>query len=750
MQTVTLIRLRDLTPRLYQETILGQCAQKNCLVVLPTGMGKTAIALLLALQRTQQHPGSKVVFLAPTKPLCEQHLATFRRHLDAPDESFALFTGNVAPEKRATLWQDAQFIFSTPQGLENDVINSRLGINDVSLIIFDEAHRAVGDYSYVFLAKRYLQEAKFPHILALTASPGSEEEHILEVCTHLGIERVEMRSPDDDDVRPYVQETNITHIRVELPEQMQQARKKFLDVVRLRMHALRQCGLDKMNDLPTRKELLAMQAELRADFGEGDRTPQTLKAISLVAEVMKVQHALELLESQGLAPLQTYLRKLQEDAAAGQSKAVRNLVADTTFKEASLAVATLAGQGIEHPKMAKVRGICEAEFAANPKAKIILFTQFRDSAQELKRTLTGIKGVLPEMFVGQAKKNGNGLSQKRQGEMLQQFGDGLFNVLVATCVAEEGLDIPSVDLVLFYEPVPSAIRTIQRRGRTGRHDTGRVVMLITKNTRDEAYAAVARNKERNMGTILADMRSSLNQRLLQKPQSTLTRFEDQPQKPEKQAYRPLVFVDYREKGSATVKELMERNADVRLDMLQVGDFVVSERCCVEFKNQDDFVDSIMDGRLLEQLKSLKQNYERPIILIEGDKDIYALRNIHPNAIRGMIAAIVAGYGIPLLWSKSSAETSQLLLTLADREQNETKGSFSPHGSRKPMTLQRQQEYLASALPLTGPVLGRALLSKFGSLKNITHASVDDLKSVEGVGEKKAKTLFDFMNAAYKP
>ena len=748
MTTVTLARLRDITPRLYQETILGTCVQKNCLVVLPTGMGKTAIALLLALHRTQQHPGSKIVFLAPTKPLAEQHMATFRRHLDAPEELFALFTGNVAPMKRAQLWENAQFIFSTPQGLENDVISSNLGIDNVSLMIFDEAHRAVGDYSYVFLAKKYMERAKFPHILALTASPGSEEEHIMQVCTNLHVEQVEVRTTDDDDVSPYVQEMNIQHVRVELPQQMLELRALFFNCVKSRMEQLRQCGLSKGNFHPTRKELIAMQAQLRAQFSEGDRTASTLRAISVVAEVMKLQHALELLESQGLAPLRSYLQKLREEAAAGQSKAVKNLVADPMFKSCEIKLEGLAKQGIEHPKIEKVRNICEAEFAANPKSKIILFTQFRDSAQQLKKALDGLPKVLPEIFVGQAKKHGMGLSQKQQVEMLQQFTDGMFNVLIATCVAEEGLDIPSVDLVLFYEPVPSAIRTIQRRGRTGRHDTGRVMMLITKNTRDEAYAAVARNKERNMDSILSELRSKLNKRLMQQPQATLARYEGKPQKAA--AKGPLVFVDYREKSSAITKDLLERGADVKLDMLPVGDYVVSRRCVVEFKTQEDFIGSIIDGRLLDQLRDLKKSYERPILIIEGDKDIYSIRNMHPNAIRGMLAAIAVAYGIPILWTKTPQESSQMLFTLAQREQTETNGEFSPHASRKPITPAQQQEYIVSALPNVGPVLAKELLKKFGSVKGVMNASTEELKAVEGIGEKKAKTLFDFMGRDYAP
>ncbi len=746
MTTVTFAAVRDITPRLYQEIILATCVKKNTLVVLPTGMGKTAIALLLALHRMQTHPGSKVLFLAPTKPLCEQHISTFRRHLDAPDDMFSLFTGSVPPAKRAAQWKTAQFIFSTPQGLENDIMGSSISLEDCSLIIFDEAHRATGDYSYVFLAQQYNTRAKFPHILALTASPGSEVEKVMEVCTNLKIEQVEVRTPDDPDVQPYVQEVDIRPIRVQLTPDMEAIRKLLIACMRSKVEELRKAGLTKLSLNLSKRELLGMQAELRAKMTSGEHDYDTMRAISVGAEAMKVQHALELLESQGLSPLMEYFAKLRAEAAAGQSKAVKNLMVDEHWKGADIKTQHLADTGVEHPKVEKVQEICKAMVAANPKAKIIVFTQYRDTASKLKQVLSSAPGVLPEVFVGQQKKKGIGLSQKQQVELLQQFGDGLFNVLLATCVAEEGLDIPTVDLVLFYEPVPSAIRTIQRRGRTGRHEAGKVMTLITQGTRDEAFAASAKYKERNMNVILQDLRATLNKKLLQQPQATLARYENT--QPRMTKTGPKIYIDYREKASGTAKELLERGAQITLEMLHVGDYIVSERCGIEFKTQDDFLGSMIDGRLLEQLKHLRKGYERPLIIVEGDKDLYTLRNIHPNAIRGMLAAITVTYGIPMLWSKTPIETAQLIMTIAEREQNETTNSFSPHANRKPLTLAQQQEYIVSALPQVGLQLAQELLKKFGSVQAVLNASIDDLKAVEGVGDKKASVIIDIARSKY--
>ena len=141
------------------------------------------ISVMLALHRLRQYPKSKILILAPTKPLVQQHLRTFKQFVDVPEGKFALFTGAVRPEKRQELWEDAQLIFSTPQGLENDVLSRKIRLTDVSLVVFDEGHRAVGDYAYVFLAKEYKKQARHGRVLALTASPGTDEETITALPT---------------------------------------------------------------------------------------------------------------------------------------------------------------------------------------------------------------------------------------------------------------------------------------------------------------------------------------------------------------------------------------------------------------------------------------------------------------------------------------------------------------------------------------------------------------------------------------
>ncbi|MBS3176287.1 DEAD/DEAH box helicase [Candidatus Woesearchaeota archaeon] len=730
--------LRDITPRLYQEAIFATCTEKNTLVVLPTGMGKTLIAMMMAAHRLKHYPNSKILFVAPTKPLVEQHLQSFKKNFAMEENKLALFTGFVAPEKRAKLWETAQIIFSTPQGLENDVISQKIHLNGVSLIIFDEAHRAVGDYDYVFLAKQYAKNAQNARILALTASPGSDLEKITEVCQNLFIEAVEIRTEDDPDVKPYIQEVDIDWVKVTLPESFLQVKKYLQLCIQLKMEFLKRIGVAQRSDL-SKIELLGLQKSIHAQLAEGERSPEILRGLSVVAEVIKAEHALELLETQGIAALQKYFEKLTNEGMHAKTKAAKNLMLDSNFRTAITKSEQLFKENIEHPKLGELQRIIKEKLERDNKQKIIVFANYRDSAVKIKETLDTIHGCYSRIFVGQAKKGNTGLSQKEQREIIQEFTDGMFQILIATSVAEEGLDIPAVDAVIFYEPVPSAIRHIQRRGRTGRQESGSVIVLITKNTRDEGYRWSAFHRERKMQRILNELKQK---KVLQIPQQTTL-----PQ-PTQEKYTHTIIVDHREKGNPVIKHLVEMGNTIKLEQLQSADFVLSGRVGVEFKTGEDFVNSIIDGRLLTQMKHLRENFERPLLIVEEPTDVYHIRNIHANAIRGMLAAITISFGIPLLQTKNSMETASLLAIIAKREQEYEQNYLNLHGEKKPFTIQELQEYIVSSFPGIGSKLAKPLLQHFGSVTKLVNAPQEALQAIDLIGEKKASRIREVLDRDY--
>ncbi len=723
--------IKNFTPRLYQETILATAVEKNTLVVLPTGMGKTNIFLMLAAHRLKNYPDSKILFIGPTRPLIDQYYNVFRENFDIPEEQMAIFTGFVKPEKRHELWKSAKIIFSTPQGLENDVISSRIALEDVSLLGIDEAHRATGDYSYNFIAKQYSKLARYPRIIALTASPGSDIEKINEVCKNLYIEAVEIRTYDDPDVKQYVQKIDMEWNEVQLPAQFKEIKYYLDSCFRSKLIEMKNIGYLNSTQV-SKKDLLLLQGQLQARIGQGEKEPNIWRAVSLGAEALKIYHASELLETQSPQSLLNYLEKLNESAANTKTKAVQNLVQDINFRSALLRTKKLVELGIEHPKLIELKNV----ISKNKGKKVLVFNNFRDNAAKLVSEINKL-GVKAELFIGQQKRNGSGMSQKEQKEVVDKFRNNEFDILVCTSIGEEGLDIPKVDLVIFYEPIPSAIRHIQRRGRTGRSGKGSVIVLVTKGTRDEYYRWSAYHKEKRMHRILNELKTKLQ--LTKRKDTSLEKYT---------ASGIKIFADYREKGSGIIKELVDLGVNIDLRKLETADYVLSSRVGVEYKTQKDFVDSIIDGRLLSQLKTLKQSFDRPLVVVEGDEDIFSQRNIHTNAIRGMIATIAVSYGIPLIFTKNFKETSALLAVIAKREQEDVQREVQFH-TKKPLTMKEIQEYVVSAFPSVGTSLARDLLKSFGSVKNIVNASEKTLKDVEGVGEKIAKNIKDAVDSEYK-
>lgn len=718
-----------ITPRAYQERILETAKQYNTLVVLPTGMGKTLIAEMLIMERLNSYPGSKAILLAPTKPLVQQHFDTFLKETPLTAEECALFTGSIAPAKRANLWERARVVFSTPQGLENDIISGRVSLAEVSCLVVDECHRAVGDYAYVFIADRYQKQSEHERILGLTASPGSDKESIEMVCRNLGVERIEARTAESPDVAPYVQEIDIEHVKVAMPDAFKGVHEALLRCFTDAERRIRELGVIDRKAFANKGALLKAQAALHAAVSRGQKDYEALKSLSVLAEAMKVQHAIELIETQGVSALSAYLRKLDAEAVKGTSKAVKSLVGNVDFKTAKARLATLREQAIEHPKIRAIKKLMLQEMYGK-EVKVIIFTQYRDQAVVIQKELTSIN-IDSRVFVGQLKKGETGMSQKEQHAILESFRAGDFPCLIATSVAEEGLDIPKVDLVIFYEPVPSAIRTVQRRGRTGRLEKGRVVMLVTENTRDTAYRWVAHHKERRMHRLLGEVGRALPQRGSQRALTTSTL---------------AITADHREKASGVLKQLLDAGVNISLSQLETGDYLLSDRVCVEYKRVPDFVNSIIDGRLLGQLRDLRR-YPRALLIIEGAEDIFSVRNVHRNAIQGMLATIAVSYNIPVLFTRDASETASLMTIIARREQEQRRPEFRIAGQR-PTTPDEVQERIASSLPAVGPALARKLLAHFRTLRALATASVEELEQVERLGAKRARGIEEAFTRAY--
>lgn len=492
-----LIKPNTLQSRIYQETILGESLNKNLLCVLPTGLGKTPIAVLLAAHRLEKFPESRILVLAPTKPLTNQNCEMFMKFLNIDPGEFQVITGMTKPDERKKLYEEKRLMFATPQTIQNDLRAGRISLKGFSLLVTDECHHSIGRYSYSFVARKYLKEAENPRILGLTASPGATREKINEICQNLGIEAAEIRTEEDSDVTPYVKEKRTEWVYVELPESFLRIKKLLDSVYQSRIRTLQKLGFARSKRV-SKKGLLELQAKLMKGVKGGYR--KALFGISPCIQAIKIEHALGLLETQGIAVLEKYWKKLRSEGSGANQR----IVANKDMRAAMLLTQGLRESGSKHPKIGKLCSIVNRQISEKPDSKIIVFANYRESVKEIVSVLERIPAVKPVEFVGQRL----GITQKEQAKRLEDFRSGLYNVLVGTSISEEGLDIPSMDMAIFYEPVPSEIRSIQRKGRVGRQVAGKIAVLITKGTRDEAYYWTARAKERRMRGVLYRMKES--------------------------------------------------------------------------------------------------------------------------------------------------------------------------------------------------------------------------------------------------
>lgn len=751
-----LIKSDSIEARLYQQVLAADVLKKgNTMIVAPTALGKTIVATLVAADRLEKVKNSKILVLAPSKPLAIQHESTFKEFLTVPCSSS---TGAVKTDERVKRWEESQIICATPQTVESDLLKGRYSLKDVSLVVFDECHHGVGSYSYVYLASRYVKESKFNLILGLTASPGSDKEKIKEVCDNLYVQNIVVKTEEDYDVRPYFNPVAIDWVRVKMSSELEKIKKHVDKALKVRLKGLKNMGIIRTVSV-NKTDILRARGRVQSAIARTvNPKKECFQAISILSAVINIQHSQELIETQGVVTFNKYVARLRKK----KTKAAKSLIQDPNFGKAIYLAREAEKHGLEHPKLKKVTDIIKKELGQNGQtklqseryvkdadqksSKIMVFTQYRDSLEMIHQKLEK-EGIKSAKFFGQASRDGEkGLTQKEQKEIIKAFKIGEYDVLLSTSVAEEGIDIPAVDLVILYEPVPSEVRMIQRRGRTGRKRSGRVKVLITNGTRDEGYYWASINKERRMKRQLIDpeVLEELNSNAIERMENEkrVKVLDPAPKKEE----LPVVFADTREGNSKVIRHLSEMEIDVKVQAMAVGDYQVSDEVVIERKTAKDFVDSIVDKRLFKQARSLMEEFKRPLIILEGD-DLYN-GMINPNAIRGSIASIALDFGISIIPTRNAQDTAAMIKRIAIREQSGEKTPIQIRTDKKPVNLWEQQLFIIESLPNIGPVNAKNLLEHFGTVANIINASESQLQEVEGIGKKTATNIRKVVDSKY--
>jgi Fanconi anemia group M protein len=486
-----LIKVGSVEKRDYQVSLADTALQTNTLIVLPTGLGKTTIALLIIAEVLTKSK-CRCLFLAPTRVLVHQHYKFLQNSLDIVDIS--MVTGESVQSEREKAW-DNSVVCATPQITLNDLEREIIKPKDFSLIIFDEAHRAIGDYAYCGIAN--LIKEYNPRIVGMTATIPSDKEKANEIVNNLGIKKVTMKDESSADVRPYIKETSIEWVHVELPMVMKQIRSRIMVALEIRTRELVQKGVIRSIKASRSELIRAMDYVSRVNRG----------AAKALYTAIRISHALNSLDTQGVTSFLKFYERLEAKSGIG----IKELLLDLNFRTAYELAKDAETVGMEHPKVEKLK-----EILSGVKGKILVFTSYRDSVEVLCNKLKDA-GFSAGYLIGKAGERG--LKQGEQVETVNKFRDGIYSVLVATQVGEEGLDISECNLVVFYDNVPSAIRFVQRKGRTGRKAPGRVVVLVTKDTLDEAYYWISKRKMKESKGIVSKMN-----RMIEKEKSSLDKF----------------------------------------------------------------------------------------------------------------------------------------------------------------------------------------------------------------------------------
>lgn len=488
----------------YQFSIVNAGLFNNTLVALPTGLGKTFIAATIMLNFYRWTKSAKLVFVAPTKPLVSQQVDACFNIAGIPRSQTTLLTGEVSPALRAEEWTSKRVFFMTPQTLENDLSSGAADPKSIGLLVVDEAHRATGNYAYVKVVTFIRRFSKSFRILALTATPGSSVEAVQEVVDGLGISHVEIRTEDSIDIRQYVHARDEIVEVLDPSEEMLLIKDLFAKALKPLVDRLSSQNIYYGRDPMAITTYGLMQAR-KEYFARAGHANQGVKFVTMTifSILQSLAHSIKLLNFHGIKPFYENLVQFRDETESkGEkgSKFKRQVVDSPDFQKMMSMVGTWAKNDdfVSHPKLAYLSNTVLGHFMdagdgreghASSNTRIIVFSEFRDSAEEIVRVLNRHKPMVrAAVFVGQADtKKSEGMKQAEQIERIKKFKDGTFNILVATSIGEEGLDIGQVDLIICYDASASPIRMLQRMGRTGRKRAGKVVLLLMRGKEEDNF-----------------------------------------------------------------------------------------------------------------------------------------------------------------------------------------------------------------------------------------------------------------------
>ncbi|RDA85178.1 hypothetical protein CP532_2387 [Ophiocordyceps camponoti-leonardi (nom. inval.)] len=484
----------------YQYSIVKNSLFNNTLVALPTGLGKTFIAATVMLNFYRWTKSAKIIFVAPTKPLVAQQIDACYNIVGIPRSETTLLTGNIPPALRVDEWKNRRVFFMTPQTLLNDLSHGYADPKSISLMVIDEAHRAVGEYAYAKATKFIRRFSNSFRVLALTATPGSKIETVQEIIDNLGISHCEIRTEESIDIQQYVHQRNVDPMVLDPSDEMNLVSELFTAALKPLVEKLGAQNIYYGRNPMALTTYGLMQAQREWFAARGRNANQGVQFMmrAIFSVLTSLAHSIKLLNFHGIKPFYDNLvdfRNEQEEKGGKGSKYRRQLIEHPSFQEMMSKISTWLRKDdfVDHPKLTALADRILNHFmdrGQDSATRVIVFSEYRDSAENIVRMLNKHRPLIKaSVFVGQADgKRGEGMKQAQQIQTIDKFKKGDFNVLVATSIGEEGLDIGQVDLIICYDASASPIRMLQRMGRTGRKRAGNILLLLMRGKEEDQFA----------------------------------------------------------------------------------------------------------------------------------------------------------------------------------------------------------------------------------------------------------------------
>ncbi|KAF9360483.1 hypothetical protein BGX26_009173 [Mortierella sp. AD094] len=534
----------------YQYNIIRRALFSNTLVSLPTGLGKTFIAAVVMLNYFRWFPKSKIIFMAPTRPLVNQQIEACFNICGIPQEETVEMTGQQNSELRREMWAKKRVIYCTPQVLQNDINSGICPAEDIVCLVVDEAHRAVGRYAYSEVIRLLEPINRDIRVMALTATPGGDIKTVQKVVQNLKIAKIEVRTEDSMDLQQYVFKRSIQEMVVPCGREVGDIRDKFLSLMRPFLDRLAKQNVLRTTDPGQLSRFSLIQGRDAYLAEHPQHSANKSFIMKQIGICMGLVHAYELLTIHGIRPffanMDPFANRNNNNStgisnpAGARGIGVKRKYGDNDADKDDDNKPSMARKAMEeipdfirmmdririkmkdpkfcsHPKLERLVGIVVQHFVDHqdqndalvqaravssessnagassddtlPQTRVMIFANYRESVEEIGRVLEHHRPLVKvQSFIGQATAKGKkGISQKEQQKVVADFQKGQHNVLVATSIGEEGLDIGDVDLIICYDSHSSPIRMLQRMGRTGRKRKGKICLLLSEGQEEQKY-----------------------------------------------------------------------------------------------------------------------------------------------------------------------------------------------------------------------------------------------------------------------